>query len=253
MPTQAEKSTQGRKPIVVIIDSKELRRVAIEGLLEDWADAEGFETISTTPDGAVAPLNQEFDCRMMVFNVGGESIASNENMQMLTLLRARMPNIPLVIITDYETPHETAAALFAGAQGYFQSGMGLELAVQALSLVLHGGSYYPISALRQLVCRMEQDNGELQDTSNDYDAFQAGPTLIDCRPANGSNSPRSELTDRQKEVLGFVGQGLTNKSIARRLGMAETTVKVHMRQIMRKLGAVNRVQAAVWIRSTDRP
>jgi DNA-binding NarL/FixJ family response regulator len=57
------------------------------------------------------------------------------------------------------------------------------------------------------------------------------------------------LTDREKQVLGLLGVGTANKLIARQLGLTESTVKVHVRHIMRKLGATNRTQAALCLNS----
>ncbi len=55
-----------------------------------------------------------------------------------------------------------------------------------------------------------------------------------------------ELTPRQWEVLGLLGNGKSNKSIAKDLGMQETTVKAHIKQIMKKLNVENRTQAALF-------
>jgi DNA-binding NarL/FixJ family response regulator len=71
---------------------------------------------------------------------------------------------------------------------------------------------------------------------------EGNPTV---QHAVGADSKTINLTTRQKSVLERLSHGETNKAIARRLGIREGTVKVHVRQIMRKLGVVNRTQVAI--------
>ena len=67
-------------------------------------------------------------------------------------------------------------------------------------------------------------------------------TAVDTQPPSGCR----RLTTREREVLALVVEGRPNKVIARELGMAEATVKVHLKSLMRKLNVANRTQAAVW-------
>ena len=72
---------------------------------------------------------------------------------------------------------------------------------------------------------------------------------MSCSSSAGQRSQGSgELTRRELEVLGLVGQGLANKQIARRLGIGERTVKAHLTSIFQRLGVSDRVQAALWAR-----
>jgi len=61
----------------------------------------------------------------------------------------------------------------------------------------------------------------------------------------GANPAANGLTERQKAVLKLLGRGESNKAIARWLNIREGTVKVHVRQIMRRMGAANRTQVAI--------
>ena len=67
-------------------------------------------------------------------------------------------------------------------------------------------------------------------------------------PGAGTPATGPRLSPREREVLGLVGQGLANKQIARRLGIAEHTVKVHLTSIFRNLGVGDRTSAAIWAR-----
>lgn len=68
--------------------------------------------------------------------------------------------------------------------------------------------------------------------------------------SDSGEAPRAEqapsLTDREEDVLGFLALGMTNKMIARRLGISDGTVKGHVKHLLKKLGFSSRVEAAVW-------
>jgi DNA-binding NarL/FixJ family response regulator len=93
-----------------------------------------------------------------------------------------------------------------------------------LSLILAGGSYVPPTAFLA------------SDTADAAESTAAAPGV------NGGHLP---LTERQQAVLRCLHMGKSNKMIARELDMRESTVKVHVRSILRKLGALNRTQAAL--------
>ena len=75
-------SQLGGKSSVAIFDAKELRRASIISLLEPWAKAENLTLTSFDPNQAREALLAEADCRMLIFSVGGESIAERENLQL---------------------------------------------------------------------------------------------------------------------------------------------------------------------------
>ena len=131
------------KSSVVIFDTKALRRASIISLLESWAKAENLLLTSFDPNQASEALLPETDFRMLIFSVGGESIAEKENLQLLKVLRALAANVPLVVISDREDGNDIAAAFSVEAQGYVYSGIASALACQALSFILNGGSYFP--------------------------------------------------------------------------------------------------------------
>ena len=103
---------------------------------------------------------------------------------------------------------------------------------QAVALVLAGGSYAP-PGLLLAADRRPPPSAAAREPSRPPSA--AGPVI-------------DRLTLRQREVLALLGQGRPNKVIAQRLSMCESTVKVHVRQIMRKLGAKNRTEVALKLR-----
>jgi DNA-binding NarL/FixJ family response regulator len=75
---------------------------------------------------------------------------------------------------------------------------------------------------------------------------KAARVLLD-RQRSSSASP-AKMSDREEEVLRLVAEGLANKAIARRLGIAERTVKAHLTNIFQRIGVTDRTQAALWAR-----
>src|SRR5262245_54759815 len=126
-------SQPGAKASVAILDAKELRRAGITSLFEPWARAENLRLISFTPEQTHEAIQSDTDVRMLIFNIGGESIAERENLQQLKVLRALVSKVPLVIISDKDDANDITAAFTAGAQGFINSGMPSVLAFQTLS------------------------------------------------------------------------------------------------------------------------
>ena len=128
-------------------------------------------------------------------------------------LRGLAPTVPIVVLSGSETSQHVRAALDKGAAGYIPKSCSGHEMLSALQTVLQGDIYMPPRLLGNL------DTTEL---------------------GNGCPAP---LTVRQIEVLELMAQGLPNKSIARRLNLAEGTVKLHVAAILRALNARNRTQA----------
>jgi two-component system, NarL family, nitrate/nitrite response regulator NarL len=232
------------EPVVLIIDALPLRSlglVSILNRLDDLGFAGKTRIISHLPDEAERWIQAHANCEMLIYNVGGASIADRGNSQRIKALRAIAPDVPLVIFSESASREEIISALNVGAQGVLYAGMNSELALQAFSFILNGGSYFP-SALRRRrpypqrhpaidsnptpSCIIGGGNGGAEDSEH------AGPT-------------NRNVTERQRAVLELLSHGNSNKAIARRLAMSEGTVKFHVRQIMREFGVSNRTQVAV--------
>lgn len=268
-----------RQKTVFIVDAMAFRRARVESFLSPWAHNEQVELISLDPDEAHARLAANSECDMMIYSVGAPpAIEVFTEIQVLHTLRREAA---LAIVSDDENPTTVIAAIRSGVQGYFSNSMPPELALQALSFVLHGGTYFPPAAI--MAGRAFGGISPIEPVLPD---FAQGPALADLEPPNeppnqpsvtdgekalyeqqgslfddkaapmhhGSDSPEGlrpapELTERQYAVLVCLCQGDPNKVIGRKLGMTETTVKVHVREIMRKLGVSNRTQVAIAARS----
>ena len=143
-------------------------------------------------------------------------------LQEIAAIRETLVNAPLIMLSDLEDSHQLntiRGALRAGANGFISTrSTGLAMTLSAIRFVQAGGTFAPLEML-------------LSDASSPPAA----------QPAAASPY---RLTSRQKAVLAQLQQGKANKIIAHELGMSESTAKVHIRNIMRKMGATNRTQAA---------
>jgi DNA-binding NarL/FixJ family response regulator len=258
------------KKTVFLVDAMAFRRARAESFLNPWALNESVELISLDPDEAHIRLVERAVCDMLIYSVGAPS--PHEVFTEIQVLHTLRRDAALAIVSDDEHPATVLAAIRCGAQGYFSNSMPPDLALQALSFVLHGGTYFPPTAILASqafstsppIAYRPPDLSQEQPLPGPEPQTQAPPlgpedglyeqqgSLFDDKAAavprdHGFNGARHvpEFTERQYAVLVCLCQGDPNKVIGRKLGMTETTVKVHVREIMRKLGVSNRTQVAI--------
>lgn len=226
---------------VLVVDPLPLRTLGLAAVLERLAESSRFRVTALTPDEAERWIDADAQCSMIIYNVGGVSLAEPRHARRIKALRGRAADAPLVILSDNDSREEVVSALRVGAQGFLYAGTNAELAQQALSFIFKGGAYFPSWGMaKPHRTGKAAGAGPCVPGPSEANRPPAGADA-DAAPANASNG----LTERQKAVLARLGLGDSNKAIARHLGIREGTVKVHVRQIMRKLGASNRTQAAV--------
>jgi DNA-binding NarL/FixJ family response regulator len=144
---------------------------------------------------------------------------SAESVQALRVLSALAPNAPIVVLTS-ERDFETMRAVISyGARGYIPMTMGFEIAIEAVRFVLAGGTYVPAEGVLSVV-----------------------PSLT---PPALRAAASGAITTREAAVIRAIHQGKPNKTIAYELNMCESTVKVHVRHIMKKMRAKNRTDVAI--------
>jgi DNA-binding NarL/FixJ family response regulator len=269
------------EPGVLIIDALPLRSLGFISTLNRLShlrvrDPRKAPVTLHTPDEAGPWIDAHANCEMLIYIVGGARNANCDHLERIKALRALAPDMPLMILADGESREEIISTLNSGAQGFLYVGANAELALRALSFMLNGGSYFPsatrlkhtdpaqrhpaIDCIPAPSCVMNGDNGaakNLEDAARNrsltarqkavFELLSRGDTNGDSGSArNLEDAARNRsLTARQMAVLELLSRGDTNKVIARRLGMREGTVKVHVRQIMRKFGVTNRTELAV--------
>jgi two-component system nitrate/nitrite response regulator NarL len=146
----------------------------------------------------------------------------------LPALREAAPAARVLMLTVSEDEQDLAAALRAGACGYLLKTIEGDALVQAILRAMRGESVVA-----------EEMTGKLVAAYRDAAGGPARP------PAASAASPLALLSPREQEILRGIARGASNKEIGRELGIAETTVKIHVQHILRKLDVASRVQAAV--------
>ena len=134
-------------------------------------------------------------------------------------LRLRVPSVRTLVLTSYADPEAVAAAARAGASGYVLKQVRGPALVAAVRTIAAGGTLF------------------------DPDVTPARVPSA-RRPPDGENR-LARLTDQERSVLRLIGEGLTNRQIGARMGLAEKTVKNYTSHLLAKLGLERRTQAAI--------
>ncbi len=160
----------------------------------------------------------------------------------LPQLLAAQPALKVLMLTVSEDANDLARALSAGASGYLlKTAEGNEL-VDAIERVQRGESVVSPEMTGKLVAAYRQALATATEASPPSSAAPAPAAQAAPAPAAG---PLSRLSPRERDILREIARGASNKEIARTLDIAETTVKIHVQHILRKLNLTSRVQAAV--------
>lgn len=199
---------------LLIVDDHEVIRLGLRQLLENTdIDVVGEAGSATEALTAVQETNPDavlLDIRME----GGDGLNA------LGRLKLDYPDLPIVLFSAYDNPTYIARAVALGAAGYVLKSAPSDRLIEALRTAFAGESAWTREELRRVT-------GAL-----------ATPRL--------SQDIEVPLTQRESEVLRQMALGLTNKEIAKMLGISYETVKEHVQHILRKIGVTDRTQAAVW-------
>lgn len=147
-------------------------------------------------------------------------LSDSAGVEALVRLRESYPDVPVVVFSGDESGQTIQSAFEHGVLGYIPKSSSVSQLINAIKVVLSGSNYLPPHFMRALgfVPPANRPKAKLPD------------------------SPTPKLTPRQQQVFAYLLQGMPNKVIADRLGMAEGTVKTHLFTIYRLFGASNRVQ-----------
>jgi two-component system nitrate/nitrite response regulator NarL len=161
------------------------------------------------------------------FDIALEQIALSRNLH---------PDARIAIVADQYRLNELTSAFRAGANGYFVNVITRDRFIRSIELVMMGETIFPSTFLSVILDANRHHPVEAAATD------QSGePILVATEDAS-----RPLLSQREKVILRCIIDGDSNKSIARKFDVAEATVKVHVKAILRKIRVQNRTQAAVW-------
>jgi DNA-binding NarL/FixJ family response regulator len=201
---------------VIYLDSRAFTRDCVGGWLRSslggfnvcvFQDPDQMETTAVGRDGTQA----------VILNVGPERMSSATVTRLLARVSELFPEVPVAVLSDYDDSENIREAFNIGVQGYIPTSLASRVAIGAVRLVCVGGTFAPAATLLS----------------------QNGPA-----PAAAGEPVIEGFTQRQSQILECLRRGMANKLIAYELDMCESTVKVHIRNIMKKLNATNRTQVA---------
>ncbi|MBY5561052.1 response regulator [Rhizobium leguminosarum] len=194
-----------------VVDDHPLFR---EGVTRSLSEISGFIVVgegASSDDAAMIATDNHPDIMLLDVSMPGGGLSA------ISDVLARSPTTKVLMLTVSEEVDTLLGALQRGAMGYVLKGVGSRGLAEAIQTVMRGSRYI-------------------------------SPTMsakVMEKSLNGGTSDKSSLTPREREVMDLVAQGLSNKHIGLRLNLQEKTVKHHMTQILSKLGASNRTEAAL--------
>ena len=207
---------------VLLVDDNWVCRAGLKPLLSEInGKAEVLEAESF--DEALEVAAENSDLNLVVLDILSPSIGSMDSVRELL---SRLPQATLVTFSRVESRQDVLRAIELGAAGYIPKSAAGDEIVKALQLVLSGEIYLPRMLLKET-------------PRQEADATSFMPT--DAAPRQAI----ANLTARQRQVLGYLAQGMTNTKIANQLGLSENTVRIHISAILRTLDLDNRTQAAL--------
>ena len=208
---------------VLVVDDHTLFR---RGLIALLRQEEGIEVLGEAADaGEALRCAQALQPDLILLD---NHMPGVSGVTLLPALREAAPRSRVLMLTVSEDEDDLSAALRNGAQGYLLKTIDGEDLAAALSRTMRGESVVSPEMTHKLLNALRNSG--------------AGATS-----ANASKPPPAgELSPRELDILRELTRGASNKEMARTLGIAETTVKIHVQHILRKLKLSSRVQAAVW-------
>jgi DNA-binding NarL/FixJ family response regulator len=214
----------------LIIDDHLLFSAGLQLLLGDTPGVGAVDCVASGAEALQRAAAVPYELVLLDWHLGREPSGA----ALIAQLREALPQAHVVIVSGEVHPDLVRQAIEAGAVGFVPKESSPAAMIQALQVVANGGISLPSAALAA-------------DTSRWLDSASA-PTLPAARRGTGAELPDigaafPQLTPRHVEVLGRIVRGLSNKEIARELGIADGTVKQHANAIFRELGLQNRTEA----------
>lgn len=196
---------------IVLADDHAVVREGLRALLEQQADLQIVGEAVDGPGAIEAAVRQQPHLVLMDMKMPGAGFVAT-----ISEIRRRCPQVNVMVFTSYAEDTQVRDALAAGATGYLLKDALRDDLVRAVREVAAGRAWLHPQAQRQMLDWMR-------------------------RPP----SPIEQLTVRERSVLALLAEGMSNKQIARKLSLTEGTVKGYVSQVLDKLDATDRTQAAL--------
>lgn len=208
---------------VLLVDDHALFRSGIRLLLQRHPEFEIVGEAGDGMEGVKRAARLKPDVVLLDLHMPG--LSGRDAAAMMT---EEAPGTHVLMLTVSEDAEDLIAALRAGACGYLLKNIEAEALVAAVVRAAAGESVISPQMMGKLV----------QGVRSEHPPKSPAPPVV--------ASELNKLSPREREILAFIARGQSNKEIARGLDLAESTVKIHVQNLLRKLGLASRVQAAVF-------
>ena len=225
-PLTDQSAAKSRTPAalrLLLADDHEMVRIAMRYALAALADSIEWLEASTI-DGVHEVLQREPNLDLAIVDLNMPGDGGVHGIEWIRSVRAAYPQLPLLVISATEDAALVRALIASGVAGFIPKSDSPAVILQAVRLVMAGGTYAPLRLLSETKSAIPGSDSKIH------------PTVVG-------------LTARQREVLNELAHGYPNKKIARELGLSESTVKVHLLAIYRVLAVRNRTEAVVAARA----
>lgn len=217
---------------ILIVDDHGLVREGLQAIL---SRSELFAQCVEAWDAATlwSQLQQHADIDLVLMDI---QLPETSGLSLLADITQRFPRLPVIMLSADHDAGIVQHSLEQGARGFLPKSSLNQVLVSAIRLVAAGGVYVPPEALQKPAIR------------------SAPPApLAHPEPLAVANVASLGFTARQSEVLGLLLQGMSNKQICRALDLAEPTVKIHVRGILRTLGVSSRAEVIAKFSTLNMP
>lgn len=230
---------------LLVMGGRSFLRDAIYSFLCGQMPEEEIILLDSAEEFSSLTPEQARNLQLVLLYIGEQAANSFSVLKDLKQIKESVNGTPTILLGEHTEPSQAAAAIQAGARGYIPAALPSEIIKHVLPLVAHGGIFAPPFLYAGLGTGT---NNGTDSISNGVEQLGEVGASAPCPPDRntGECEAMAIFTDREIEVLRLLGAGLPNKLIAHRLSLKEGTVKVHMRNVMRKLKVSSRTQAALF-------
>ncbi|WP_235510817.1 response regulator [Curtobacterium sp. Leaf261] len=231
---------------VLVADDHPLVRTGLAGLLGATADVSVVGQASSGEEAVALARELRPDVVLMDLSMPGIS-----GVEATRRVHADATASAVVVLTSLHDPERVRAALDAGAVGYLLKDADPQTVLDGVRAAAAGGVPLDPRAARALLPEPGGRASTMRVEPTGTATVEPGDTATVEPTRTAAIEPRGEvpaMTEREREVLGLLAEGLPNKQIGVRLGIRERTVKAHVGAVFRRIGVQDRTSAALWAR-----
>lgn len=200
-----------------IVEDYSLTRIALKYALNQYNDIDVVADFEDAESCLDFLINNKVD--IVIMDLG---LPNMDGLEATKIIKEKFPETKVIIVTSHETDEEVLTALVSGANAYTLKDVEFSDLYKVIKLVIKGGIWLDPRIVQIAIKVFKQQQNQPQEKNLELN-----------------------LTDREKEVLKLLSEGLSNTQIAEKLVISSHTAKVHVSNILNKLAVTDRVQAAV--------